>query len=823
MSDDQADRDFERLMDEMAEIAEAVDAAAEADEGAADDHPELDETRPSEMYLLAMPELVLFPGLFLPLQVQDHAAIQTIDEAFQRGERRLAVVARTNVPDNEAEGRGELREYGCVGIMPRMRRLPDGSMQILLHGLQRIRVVSHTMNAIPARAEVVSAPVTETDGDVITALVRTVQSTFRRLAELIPQSNQDMIEAVESVESPLELAYMLATSVRMEHDERYQVLAAPDLETSLKTILRVVSRELEILELGSKLQREAAGEMDRAQREYFLRQQLKAIRAELGETDATAEAATDLAERITEAALPEEAEAAARRELRRLESIPPAAAEHHVIRTYLELLLELPWHQMTTDHLDLRRAARILDEDHYGLSKVKDRILEYLAVHQLKPDIRGPILCFVGPPGVGKTSLGKSIARALGREFQRLSLGGMRDEAEIRGHRRTYIGAMPGRIIESLRRVGTRNPVFVLDELDKVTASFQGDPSSALLEVLDPAQNNTFRDNYLDLPFDLSQVLFIATANQLGTIQPALLDRLEIIQLEGYTEHEKIEIARRYLIPRQVEENGLEPRQFSLGKPALRRVIGAYTRESGVRNLERTIGTLCRKAARRIAEGEVERVTIRQTDLPRLLGPERVYNEVAARVSRPGVVTGLSVTAVGGDVLFIEALRMPGKGALNLTGQLGDVMRESAQAAYSYLRANAERWGLDEDAFTKWDFHLHVPAGAIPKDGPSAGITMATALLSALLDEPADKSVAMTGEITLTGAVLPIGGVKEKVLAAKRAGIETVILPERNKADLDELPAESTAGLQVVTVERIDEVFAIALGLRQRRRRRSGA
>ena len=768
-----------------------------------------------QIHLLSMPELVLFPGLFMPLHVEDPDLLRTIDAAFHHGDRRLAVVARTIVHDEGADQpRHALREVGCLAIIPRMRRLPDGSMQLLLHGTERVKVISADWLTAPSTAQVITAPVDEGESDTITALVRTLQDNFRRMADLVPQSNQEMVEAVENVGSPLELSYLLATSVRMEPEERYQVLAADDVESKLRIIVRVLGRELDLLELGTRIQREAAGEMDKAQREYFLRQQLKAIRGELGEDDESAAAVEELRARISQAALPEEADAAARRELRRLESIPPAASEHHVIRTYLELILDLPWHAMSQDQLDLKRAERILNEDHYGLGQVKERILEYLAVRSLKAELKGPILCFVGPPGVGKTSLGKSIARALGRRFQRLSLGGVHDEAEIRGHRRTYIGAMPGRIIENLRRCGTRNPVFMLDELDKVAQSYHGDPSSALLEVLDPEQNNTFRDNYLDLAFDLSQVLFIATANVLSTIQPALLDRLEVINIEGYTEAEKVEIARRYLIPRQVDENGLTAGQFTLGKPALRRTISAYTRESGVRNLERTIGTLCRKAARRVATGEAERVTVRQTDLEKLLGPEKVFNEVALRTARPGVVTGLSVTATGGDVLFIEALKMPGKGNLSLTGQLGDVMRESAQAAFAYLRANAGRYGVPAEALEQHDYHLHVPAGAIPKDGPSAGITMATALLSAMLDKPADAKTAMTGEITLTGLVLPIGGLKEKVLAASRAGIETVLLPMRNKADLTELPDDVRNVMKLLPVERIDEVIAAALGIR---------
>jgi ATP-dependent Lon protease len=769
----------------------------------------------SEVYLLALPDLVLFPGLFLPLHVENPDVIKTIDAAFARAERRLAVVARRRETGPDGETRpGELRAIGAMALIPRMRRLPDGSMQLLLHGQERVRVLDSHADAVPATAEVAAAPVELVQDDTITVLQRTLQSNFRRMAELIPQANSEMVEAVENVESPFELAYLLATTVRMEADERYEVLAADRLEDKLRLMVKILGRELELLELGSRIQAQAAGQMDKAQREFFLRQQLKAIRQELGEEEEGGAAIEDLRHRLDEAALPDEADKAARRELRRLEAIPSASPEHHVIRTYLEMVLELPWHALTTDDLDLRRAEQILNEDHYGLAKVKDRIVEYLAVRSLKPDLHGPILCFVGPPGVGKTSLGKSVARALGRKFIRQSLGGVHDEAEIRGHRRTYIGAMPGRIIEHLRRCGTRNPVFMLDEIDKLGQSFQGDPSSALLEVLDPAQNGAFRDNYLDLSFDLSQVLFICTANVLATVQAALLDRLEVIPIEGYTEAEKVQIAKRYLIPRQVAENGLKKRQFSLSAAALRQVIAAYTRESGVRNLERTIGTLARKVARRVAAGEIEAASLKPRDLEGLLGPEKVYNEVASRTVQPGVVTGLSVTATGGDVLFVEALKMPGKGQLKLTGQLGDVMKESAEAAFSYLRANAGRYGVTTADLDQSDYHLHVPAGAIPKDGPSAGVTMATALLSATLGRPADNTVAMTGELTLTGQVLPIGGLKEKILAARRAGIATVVLPVRNRADLADVPEDVRSALKLVTVECVDEVFATALGLK---------
>ncbi|NUP99177.1 MAG: endopeptidase La [Armatimonadetes bacterium] len=784
------------------------------------DGPQAPVPEPTSAYLLALPELVLFPGSFLPIHVTDPEVIKTVDAAFGQTERRLAVFAREvdlealqkGQLDPATVNEGALREYGTLAQVPRMRRLPDSSMQLLLHGQERIRLLTAEQQTAPYRAEIIAAPETLRDDDVIEALTRSLQESFARMTALIPQMNEELQQAAGGADSPLELVYLLAMTVRMEPADRYGILAEDDLEQKLRRMLTILNRELELLELGSRIQSETASEISKTQREYFLRQQLKAIRQELGEEDETAAEIEELRRRIDEAGLPDEAAETARRELRRLEQIPPQAADHHVIRTYLELILELPWHALTEDNFDLRRAQRVLDEDHYGLEKVKDRLIEYLAVRKLKPDLRGPILCFVGPPGVGKTSLGQSIARSLGRKFARISLGGVHDEAEIRGHRRTYIGAMPGRIIEQLRRVGVRNPVFMLDEIDKVTASLHGDPSSALLEVLDPAQNNSFRDNYLDLAFDLSQVIFIATANVMQTIQPALLDRLELISLEGYTEAEKLQIAQRYLIPRQRAEHGLSEAQMQITVPALKQVIGGYTRESGVRNLERTIGTLARKAARKIAGGEAS-VAIHKGDLEGYLGPERVFNEVASRASRTGVVTGLSVTTTGGDVLFIEAIRMPGSGQLKLTGQLGDVMRESAEAAFSYLRANAATYGLEPELLSKSDFHLHVPAGAIPKDGPSAGITMATALLSVLLDKPADHTVAMTGEVTLTGQVLPIGGVKEKVLAARRAGIRTVIVPQRNAADLKELPAEVRQAMKLVTCESLPEVFKIALGV----------
>ncbi|HIE51659.1 MAG TPA: endopeptidase La, partial [Armatimonadetes bacterium] len=767
---------------------------------------------PPELNLLPTPDLVLYPSTVMPLDVADERAVAAVDRAMS--ENRMVVVV-TLRPEEEVSGE-ELPFYsiGTVAHIPKMWRLPNGAMRLILQGVVKVRVVEilQTTPFYRARIEVMAEK--EELTDTVEALSRAVLNQFQKMVSLVPYLPEELQVAAMNAEGPLQLAYLLAIILRMKTPERQQILEFDNVEDKLRKILLILNRELELLELGSKIQSQAESEMQKAQREFFLREQLKAIQRELGLVDEQQAEINELRERLEAAQLPEEPRKAADRELRRLEKLPPMAPEYHVIRTYLEMILELPWNTLTEDNLDLEHVRQVLDEDHYNLEEVKERIIEYLAVRKLREELHGPILCFVGPPGVGKTSLGQSIARALGRKFVRISLGGLHDEAEIRGHRRTYIGALPGRIIEGIRRAETRNPVFMLDEIDKVGQDFRGDPSSALLEVLDPAQNATFRDNYLDLPFDLSQVMFICTANVTQTVQPALLDRMEVLNLPGYTEEEKIHIARQHLLPRQLQEHGLTPEQLRITDQALATIIRHYTREAGVRNLEREIARVCRKVARRIAEGNTEPATVTPENLTRFLGPQKVFPEVAQRTARPGVVTGLSVTPTGGEVLFVEALQMPGKKNLILTGQLGDIMQESAQAALSYVRSRARDLGIPEDFFEKHDLHLHVPAGAIPKDGPSAGVTMATALVSALTGRPARNDLAMTGEITLSGLVLPVGGIREKVLAARRAGIKRIILPKRNENDLQEIPADLRQDLEFILVETIDEVLAAALDSR---------
>ena len=639
-----------------------------------------------------------------------------------------------------------------------------------------------------------------------------MQSTFAEIIEQVPYLPEELTVAVANVEDPSELAYMIAGALRIKTEEKQALLEERDVLKRLRMLSELLARELELVEIGTRIQSQVQSEMDKGQREYFLRQQLKAIQDELGEGDAEQAEINELRSQFEAMDLPEDVRKAADRELSRLEKLPPAAAEYGVIRTYLDWLATLPWDKTTDDNLDLEQARKVLDEDHYDLDKVKDRILEYLAVSKLKNDLSGPILCFVGPPGVGKTSLGQSIARTLGRKFARLSVGGVRDEAEIRGHRRTYIGAMPGTIIRSLRDAESLNPVLLIDEIDKMGADFRGDPASAMLEVLDPEQNKNFRDHYLDLPFDLSKVLFICTANTLDSIPTPLLDRMDVIQLSGYTEDEKFHIAKRYLVPKQLDAHGLEGGRVVFTDQALRLIIREYTREAGVRSLERRLADVLRKAARQIAEGKSRAKTLR-IDPRRVrawLGPRRFEGEVRKRTSDPGVATGLAFTAVGGDILFFEAAAYPGKGRLTVTGQLGDVMQESAQAALSWVRAHAEELGLDPEWFREHDVHLHVPAGAVPKDGPSAGITMATAIASLVRGEPVSEEVGMTGEITLTGQVLPIGGIREKSMAAQRAGLKRVIMPRENEPDLEELPAETKRDLEFVLVDSIQEVFEAA-------------
>jgi ATP-dependent Lon protease len=638
-----------------------------------------------------------------------------------------------------------------------------------------------------------------------------VQTLFARLIGLMPYLPEELALAAANVDDPSALCHLVASTLRLKTAEKQQLLELDDVEKRLRAVLVILNRELEVAELGSKIQNQVVSEMESTQREYFLRQQLKAIQEELGEADPEQAEITELRNRANEVTLPEEARKAVDRELARLEKLPAASAEYGVIRTYVEWIISLPWDKETQDNLDLVKARKVLDADHYDLDKVKDRIIEYLAVSKLKEgDLSGPILCFVGPPGVGKTSLGQSIAKTLGRKFTRISVGGVRDEAEIRGHRRTYIGALPGTIIRALRDSETRNPVFLIDEIDKMGADWRGDPASAMLEVLDPEQHSTFRDHYLDLPFDLSKVLFICTANQLETIPPPLLDRMDVIQLSGYTEEEKLGIAKKYLVPKQLKEHGLKRALLTFTDKGLRTIIREYTREAGVRQLERQIASVCRKAARRVAEGETKKTSADEKTVRESLGPRRFLADVRKRTSEPGVATGLAVTAVGGDVLFIEAIAYPGGGHLKVTGQLGEVMQESAQAAHSWVRTHARELGIDPDWFGQNDVHLHVPAGAVPKDGPSAGITMATAIASIATGKPVSDQVAMTGEITLSGQVLPIGGLRDKVLAAERAGITKVIFPSENESDLEELPPETREELEFVPVDWIEEVLGVA-------------
>jgi ATP-dependent Lon protease len=781
---------------------------------------------PPALPVLPLKESVPFPDILTPLAVGQERSVKLVNDVLAGN--RMLVMAASRDGDIENPTPENVYDVGVAGTVARMVKMPDGSLRILVHGAQRVRLGDfiQTQPYLVARIEELPddvEPSVELEG-----LFRNVQSTFSQIIQEVPYLPDELQVAVANLEDPAELAHMIAGAMRLGTEERQELLEELSVAKRLRRLSELLARELEVISIGSKIQSQVESEMQKGQREFVLRQQLKAIQEELGEVDEQEAEAAELREQVEQANLPEHARKQADRELQRFERLPPQSAEHGVIRTYLEWIVSLPWSRATDDHLDLKEARETLDRDHYDIEKVKDRILEFLAVRKLKPDARSSILCFVGPPGVGKTSLGKSIAAAMGREFERISVGGVRDESEIRGHRRTYIGAMPGTIIRALRDAGSNNPVLMIDEIDKMGADFRGDPASAMLEVLDPEQNRSFRDHYLDLPFDLSRVLFITTANQLEPIPPALRDRMEVIQLAGYTEEEKLEIAKRYLVPRQVEENGLSRSKIEFTDEALALLVEGYTREAGVRNLEREIGAVCRKVAREYAEGNRRsKRTIRPKQVIELLGKRRFQPEVALRTGEPGVATGLAWTPTGGDVLFVEATAFPGEGKLQITGQLGDVMKESAAAALSYVRRNVRSLGKDtpEDFFGVNDVHLHVPAGAIPKDGPSAGITMATALASLASGRPVRSDTAMTGEITLTGHVLPIGGLKEKSLAAQRAEITRVIAPSRNQEDTDDFPANLMKAMEFVFVETVDEVLAAALepegGLAARRGRGS--
>jgi ATP-dependent Lon protease len=765
---------------------------------------------PSTLPVLPLKETVVFPQSVSPLAIGQERSVKLVDDVVA-GERMLALVTVKN-PDADPPGWDDLHETGTAAVVHKMIRVPDGSLRILVQGVGRIHLERRVEDEPYLVGDFSEVPDVIEETPELEALVRSVQNEFGRLISLVPYLPSELELAAANVDDPSALSHLVASTLRLKTEEKQGLLEQPDVSARLRAILAILGRELEVVELGSKIQSQVQSEMEKGQREFFLRQQLKAIQDELGEGDDQQAEINELRQRIEEKNLPEEARKAADRELARLEKLPPAAAEYGVIRTYIDWILSVPWNETTEDNLDLAHAREVLDEDHYDLEKVKDRILEYLAVSKLKNDLSGPILCFVGPPGVGKTSLGQSIARTTGRKFMRISVGGVRDEAEIRGHRRTYIGAMPGTIIRSLRDAESKNPVLLIDEIDKMGTDFRGDPASAMLEVLDPEQNKHFRDHYLDLPFDLSKVLFICTANQLETIPGPLLDRMDVIQLSGYTEDEKLGIARKYLVPKQLEAHGLSADQLKLDDDVLRLLTREYTREAGVRNLERRIADLCRKAAREIAEGRSEAVEVDETTARGWLGPRRFPADPRKRTADPGVATGLAYTPVGGDVLFIEATAYPGKGKLTITGQLGEVMQESAQAALSWVRANATRLGVPENWFAEHDVHIHVPAGAVPKDGPSAGITIGTAIASLVLDKPVAEDVGMTGEITLTGQVLPIGGVREKVLAAQRAGLKRIVLPRDNEPDLEELPDETREELEFILVDAIGEVFDVAFG-----------
>jgi ATP-dependent Lon protease len=768
---------------------------------------------PAALPVLPLKETVIYPDTLTPLAVGQPRSMRLVNEVLS-GERMLALVAARD-PGLDEPGPDELYDVGVVGIVARMLKVPDGTIRILVQGTDRVRLGDYVAEEPYLVARIEPLPDVVEPSPELEALTRNVQRTFTEIIEQIPYLPEELQLAVTNVDDPSALTHLIAGALRISTAEKQELLEQVDVGRRLRRLSEILARELEVIQLGTKIQSEVQSEIEKGQREYYLREQLKAIQQELGEADEQQAEVNELRERIEAAELPEQALKQAERELGRLERLPPAAAEYGVIRTYLEWIIELPWGVATEDNLDIAHAREVLDADHYDLEKVKDRILEYLAVRKLNPGSHGPILCFVGPPGVGKTSLGRSIAKALGREFERISVGGVRDEAEIRGHRRTYIGAMPGTIVRALRDAGSRNPVFMIDEIDKMGADFRGDPSSAMLEVLDPAQNDSFRDHYLDLPFDLSAVLFITTANTLETVTPALQDRMEVINLAGYTLEEKVHIAKRYLVPRQIEQNGLSRGQISFSDAGLRAIADEYTREAGVRNLEREIGTVCRKVAREVAEGKAGKgkTTISAKRARELLGRRRFFAEQRRRTKDPGVATGLAWTPVGGEVLFVEATAMPGSGNLTITGQLGDVMRESAQAALSWVRGHQSRLApdLSDDWFATHDIHVHVPAGAVPKDGPSAGVAMTTALASLVSSKPVKADAAMTGEITLTGQVLPIGGLKEKSLAAQRAGIKRVIVPERNEGDVAEIPEHEREGLEFIFVDSIERALEAAL------------
>jgi ATP-dependent Lon protease len=769
---------------------------------------------PEVLPVLPLRDVVIFPFMIVPLYVSRERSIKAVDQALT--DNRMILLAAQRKQEEEDPGPADIYPMGTVAMIMRMLKLPDGRIRVLVQGLGRARITGFEEGQawLQARIEQVSEQDVKAKdkGDLeLEALMRNVKSALEKSANLGKPISPEVIVIATNMEEPGRLADLTASNLDLKVEGAQDILEAVDPVDRLRKVHELITKELEVLNMQQEISTQAKGEMDRSQREFFLRQQLKAIQSELGEGNELAEEIASLKEKATKAKMPKPVLEEVERQLKKLERMHPDSAETATLRNWLDWMVTLPWGKATKDNLDLVEAQKILDEDHYGLEKVKERIVEYLAVRKLKDKMKGPLLCFVGPPGVGKTSLGRSIARALGRKFVRLSLGGVKDEAEIRGHRRTYVGSMPGRIIQGIHQAGSNNPVFMMDEVDKIGADYRGDPSSALLEVLDPEQNNSFRDHYLGVPFDLSNTMFLCTANLTDTVQPAFLDRMEVIRLSGYTEEEKVEIAKRHVVPKQLEEHGITPEQLIFTDKALRAIIGGYTREAGLRNLEREVASICRKVARRTAEGRTGTVRVTPASLTKYLGAPKVLPDEVLKKDGIGIATGLAWTATGGDVLFIEATAMKGKGRLTLTGQLGEVMKESAQAALSYARSHAKAYGIKDEFFASHDLHVHIPEGAIPKDGPSAGITMATAMISVFTGRAVRRSVAMTGEITLRGNVLPIGGLKEKLLAARRAGVTTVVCPKLNRNDVDEIPAVLKRGLQIHLVDQVDEVLKLAL------------
>ena len=765
---------------------------------------------PDVLPILPLFDTVLFPKMVLPLVVMQKESVQLIDEAMSK-DRIVGLLVSKTPPGEGSSSTEDLYSMGTSALILKMAKTEDNKSQILVQGLGRFKIKSYLEDKPYLTGKLEHLQEKETSDTQTEALMTNIIHLFTKVVDLSPVLPQEISSMAKSIQEPGILSNMVASSINASVEEKQAVLEIDNVKKRLKEVTRLINHQLEILELGNKIQSQVKGDMDKSQRQYYLRQQLKAIKEELGEQDDSQVEVEEYRTKILENGLPDEAKKEAERELNRLSKMHPSSAEYTVASTYLDWMTSLPWQESTEDNLDIKTARKVLDEDHFGLEKAKNRIIEYLAVRKLKPDSKGPILCFTGPPGTGKTSLGSSIARALGRKFIRLSLGGVRDEAEIRGHRRTYIGALPGRIIQGIRRAGSNNPVFMLDEIDKVGSDFRGDPSSALLEVLDPEQNFSFSDHYLDVPFDLSGVMFITTANILDTIPPALRDRMEVLQLLGYTLDEKIKIANKHLIPRQRKEHGLKSDQISFTKGAVKLIVAGYTREAGLRNLEREIATVCRGVASKIAGKEIKSASIKVVNIPKFLGPVKITSEVKARISTPGIAMGLAWTPFGGELLFIEATAMKGQKGLMLTGQLGDVMKESATTALSFIRTNAKKLGIDEDFFQKSDIHIHVPAGAIPKDGPSAGVTMLTALTSLLTNKIIHKNLAMTGEITLRGQVLPVGGIKEKVLAAHRAGIKTLIIPLSNEKDLVDIPKKIQKDIRFHFVDKMKDVITLAM------------